>query len=270
MSASFGTYLTVCIIGLSLIAYIQVARKSLEGFKQSTEEKPDEKSVDLVISRYKEDLGWLKNFDEYKFRKVLIYNKGEKFKLPVEWENITIVKLPNVGVCDHTYLHHIVTNYNNLADITVFLPGSADLSNKYWRMKDVVYRAFKLGTPTMYVINVESVQKYQYNFELSYHKVSDKKNIDSNESYQLARAAPRPFGKWYDYYLPNNNCPYVTYFGLFSLSRETIRKKPSTFYNKFIEQLKYDKFPEAAHYVERSWAAFFHPQPESEIKNYVN
>jgi hypothetical protein len=273
MGVPISTYVTLCIIGIGILAYVHTAKVAFEGFRSDPVDIPHgvtEKSVDLVISRYKEDLGWLKGFKNYTFRKVIIYNKGEPFRPPVSWQSIQIVNIPNVGVCDHTYLHHIVTNYDDLADITVFLPGSADLPVKVNRMNDVLYRACELKKPTMYVMNVESVQKYQYNFELAYWRVSSAKNIDNNESYKLARASPKPFGKWFEYYLPGNDCPYIAYFGLFSLSRETIRKKPTTFYNKFLEQLKYDKFPEAAHYIERSWPAFFHPQPESEIKNYIN
>lgn len=273
MGVPIGTYVTLCIIGIGLIAYAHTLKSAFEGFRSNTIDtqlSSSEKTVDLVISRYKEDLGWLKNYDMHKFRKVIIYNKGESFKLPVKWDTIQVVKLPNVGVCDHTYLHHIVTEYNDLADITIFLPGSADLPIKVNRLDDVIYRSCKLFKPTMYVLNVTSVKQYESNFELAYWRVSSSKNIDNNESYKLARASPKPFGKWFEYYLPNNDCPYVSYSGIFSLSRETIRKNPTSFYNKFLEQLKYDKFPEAAHYVERAWPSFFHPQPESEIKNYIN
>jgi hypothetical protein len=41
-----------------------------------------------------------------------------------------IVNLPNVGKCDHTYLYHIINNYNNLSKILVFLPGSINMENK--------------------------------------------------------------------------------------------------------------------------------------------
>ena len=70
---------------------------------------------DLIVSRYREDTTWLSEFSDYR---IFLYNKGE----PIEGS----INLPNVGRCDHTYLYHIVTNYNNLADNTVFFPGSID------------------------------------------------------------------------------------------------------------------------------------------------
>ena len=40
-----------------------------------------------------------------------------------------VISLKNLGKCDHTYFHHIVNNYNKLADVTIFLPGSIDTSS---------------------------------------------------------------------------------------------------------------------------------------------
>lgn len=264
MGISKNTRIVLIIVGFSLLAFL-ILNKNM--YEQFTEKDTPNKSVDLVIARYKEDLLWLNYLKKYKFRKVIIYNKGNTFKPSVEWDSIEIIPMPNVGVCDHTYLHHIITKYHELADITIFLPGSSDLPNKRWRMEDTIYRAFKFGLPTMYVYDVGNAQKFEYSFEIIYHKVADKQNFDTNTSYFLARAPIRPFGKWYEYYLPKTKCPYITYYGVFSLSRDTVQKKPITFYNTFIEQLKYETFPESAHYIERSWASFFHPQPKNELKD---
>ena len=72
-------------------------------------------SVECVIARYNEDLSWLK---ELKNKKITIYNKG---KDDISYDSI---KLPNIGRESHTYLTHIIQNYNNLADITIFTQGN--------------------------------------------------------------------------------------------------------------------------------------------------
>ena len=54
-----------------------------------------------------------------------------------------VIKLKNIGREGHTYLSHIINNYDKLADITIFLPGSADSSNKYNRSKKLVYKIEK-------------------------------------------------------------------------------------------------------------------------------
>lgn len=71
----------------------------------------------VVISQFEADLEWTKELDEEGFD-VIAYQKGKK---PVKDTWITVHKLPNVGREIHTFLHHIIENYENLPPITVFL-----------------------------------------------------------------------------------------------------------------------------------------------------
>jgi len=66
------------------------------------------KILEFVIAKYKEDASWVTILEPHK---ITIYDKS----------NGTI---PNIGRETHTYLHHIVNNYDNLADVTVFLQGN--------------------------------------------------------------------------------------------------------------------------------------------------
>ncbi|MCT4634826.1 MAG: DUF3431 domain-containing protein [Rickettsiales bacterium] len=78
------------------------------------------RSFEVVVSRYNEDLNWLKT--EFPDEKITIYNKGENNI--ISQPNWNIVQLPNIGRESHTYLYHIISNYNNLADRTLFLQGN--------------------------------------------------------------------------------------------------------------------------------------------------
>jgi hypothetical protein len=69
----------------------------------------------LVCARYNEDLTWLLPL---KNESILIYNKGED-NIDNFPEN-KIIKLPNLGREGGTYLHHIIANYDNLSDYTLF------------------------------------------------------------------------------------------------------------------------------------------------------
>ena len=71
-------------------------------------------SVRLVIAKYKEDVTWINKIKEHK---ITIYDKSDT---PI----INSIKLPNIGRETHTFLHHIVENYDNLDDVTVFLQGN--------------------------------------------------------------------------------------------------------------------------------------------------
>lgn len=66
----------------------------------------------IVIARYNENLDWLKSIKI----PYIIYNKGNEIDLPN-------FKLDNVGRESHTYIYHIIKNYDKLDDWTCFLQG---------------------------------------------------------------------------------------------------------------------------------------------------
>lgn len=69
--------------------------------------------IEFVISRFKEDLSWT---NEIKNSKVTIYDKGDDIS--------PYIKLPNIGREAHTYLYHIIKNYDKLEEYTCFLQGN--------------------------------------------------------------------------------------------------------------------------------------------------
>jgi hypothetical protein len=69
--------------------------------------------VNIVVAKYNENVEWTKKLNH----KVTIYDKSDK---PIEGS----IKLKNVGREGETFLYHIVNNYNNLDDVTVFLQGN--------------------------------------------------------------------------------------------------------------------------------------------------
>ena len=74
----------------------------------------------LIISRYNEDLDWLKQYKDFE---ITVYNKG--YKLP-ESKSFKVLNLENVGRESHTWLYHIVHNYNKLNNVNIFLQGRID------------------------------------------------------------------------------------------------------------------------------------------------
>ena len=64
----------------------------------------------IVVARYNEDIAWLTPVMDH----CVIYNKGSPLDLTNE------IPLQNVGRESHTYLHHIIENYDTLTDIVIF------------------------------------------------------------------------------------------------------------------------------------------------------
>lgn len=72
----------------------------------------------LIVAKYTEDITWTKYA---KADQIFIYIKNnESLK---NKDNLIYNKLPNVGKESHTYLHHIVENYESLADLNIFVHG---------------------------------------------------------------------------------------------------------------------------------------------------
>ena len=72
------------------------------------------KNFEIVIARYDEDITWSDNYKSFR----TIYNKGcDDIEKPY-------IKLKNIGHLADTILRHIITNYDNLADVTFFTHGS--------------------------------------------------------------------------------------------------------------------------------------------------
>lgn len=91
--------------------------------------------VDVVVSLCKHDLQWLHEYVESlrslgaPVRNVTIYSKcgvaAPAANPGAAWSQ-TVVELPNVGRCDHTYAYHMAKQYWYLADATIFIKDSYD------------------------------------------------------------------------------------------------------------------------------------------------
>lgn len=81
----------------------------------------------LVISSYKEDTKWIEYLDRSKVQSYLLYRKNNNHLnnyLDYEKENENNVSLANIGREAHTYLIHIVKNYDNLYEHEIFCQGN--------------------------------------------------------------------------------------------------------------------------------------------------
>ena len=215
--------------------------------------------IHLVISRYNEDLEWLKE-DPFNKYPCTCYNKGinEDFYKP---KNMKIVNIKNVGRCDHTYIYHIVNNYNSLSNYIMFLPGSCNIGykkNKAIRWIEQIEQGNTDGNPVFIGENYEKgVSNELYNFEINEWICSECKNKELNPESKLQLHDIRPFGKWYENHFGDKEVYYVSYHGIIGVDRKNILMTPKEKYIKFMEELNKHSNPEVGHYFERAWAAIF-------------
>jgi hypothetical protein len=266
----YGIFLAI--IGIVLFLYL--LRQRVEGFQEDTESK----TADLVIARYKESLDWLDEYKDIRFKNVFIYNKSNSpaGECTNEYADCIVKNLPNVGVCDHTYLHHIVENYDRLADVTIFAPGSANLQHKKDIFKFTTDRALMTKNTVMNVYKFDiDVEEAMYNFRMVNYIGASPENNDGN-NFNNYPASPTPFGVWFKQYFPEVHTRYSTFLGIFAASRDTIRQRPKAFYESLIKQVNKKTFHEASHFIERAWFAIMSPVPENciyvspELTGYIN
>jgi len=216
-----------------------------------------DRPVKIIVARYNENLDWMRETPFNLFR-YIVYNKG--INNDFETCNVDeIINLPNVGRCDHTYLYHIVNNYNNLNRINVFFPGCLNDSHKKQEAKQILYGIMKYNTAIFYANYVSDVKKEFLNFTLDNWSSSDNSNKLLNSESRTFPARLRPYGKWYNYMFGNINVNWYCFHGIFSINKDDILQHDVSRYIQLLKAVGVHSNPEVGHYIERSWAVIFHP-----------
>jgi len=219
----------------------------------------------VVVARYAEDLSWL---DVLPCRDVVVYDKNDRGDTshgnPPAWAEVK--RLPNVGREGHTYLHHILTNWDSLADVTLFVPGSAaEMGFKWAALKAVVSQACRTGDTTFPVSDMFSRPLHEHlaGFTMESYASTATSNSQANPSDTMLPSPHRPFGVFYANNFPPLPIREEVTKGVFAVSREHIRQHPKQRYERLLRYVDSHSNPEAGHFLERSWNVLFYPFPRS-------
>jgi len=229
-------------------------------------------TCDLVIAKYKEDLTtWLPKYENRDFRNIYLYNKNQEdnkktasdLNCVLAGKECIKINLKNEGRCDHTYLYHIISNYDNLADVTIFTKGSSDMQRERKKLAFTINKVFETHNTVMSVDEHPTpIGTHHANFKLDFYRSSHRKNhttgFDIHEM-KMKPASPRPFGKWFNINFPGIETTKAVYAGVYALSKRHIHQHPKSYYQKFLEELEGHSNPEVGHYLERATVALFSP-----------
>lgn len=221
--------------------------------------------VQVVVSRYAEDLSWLRLLP---YKDVVVYDKNDTARPssgnPPPYAKV--VHLPNVGRCDHTYLHHILRNWDQLADVTLFVPASCPSSPWKWnKLSWVVAHVSRTGDSAFPVDKVtrRPVHEALASFKMDDYMASARANASVNPEQRLLPCEHRPFREFYRHAFPDLPPVHeLCYKGVFAVSRAHIRQTPKKTYARLVGYLDHHSNPEAGHFMERAWLAAFHPIPD--------
>lgn len=203
----------------------------------------------LVLARCNEDVSWAARWQ--KELDVFVYSKCEPAAPSFDGTWLT---LPNVGRESHTYLTHIIENYDKLHDVTIFLQGRIDDAEAHPidRLLDYIAPAQQFGFSASHLRLVQPPHWNDINF-LALPKYAAKYRsgaLRRSKHGSLLAYAHQFFGK-----MPV--LAVSTYCGCFAASRDAIRRHPKSFYEAIWATLADHPDPEEGHFVERLWAHMF-------------
>ena len=218
---------------------------------------------DIVIARYREDISWIRKPEFDCFNK-FVYNKGP----PDDFGDDTkVFNIPNVGRECHTFLYHIVENYDSIADLTVFVPGSCMDELKVTSTKMLLSRVHESGDTVLpgkwYSPDVVSVLR---NFKIASWSGTNDKNRENLPQKKCRASLVSPFGSWFKNHFGNVQINVVCFNSMFAVSKSHVRQKPSSHYSLLLNCLNDHSNPEDGHFMERSWQAVFYPIPVSHLE----
>jgi hypothetical protein len=199
--------------------------------------------LELVVAHYTENLNWLRNLPSG--IRLTVYDKS-----PDHLAGSDAILLPNIGREAHTYLHHIVSHYDSLADWTLFAQGKPfDHAFDFKKtVKSFAEKSDDIDDP---------VQK-------PFHWLGHLIDTDDNRGERLFQPwSKNEDGRGLDLRgfhqaLFDTDGPALYTFVLgaqFAIYRDAIRQQPLAFYERALAVSI--TFPDAAHCFERSWDRVF-------------
>ena len=239
----------VAIVYILVVILLFVISNIKEGF-QSTH-------TEVVIANYEEDLKWVDEIPTSLYNKLTIYNKGsEKDYTSLINKGAEIHKLPNIGREAHTYLYHVIKNYNNLPEVILFLPGSTMTFDQKKSQYDIIIKELQKDSIIVGFKDPGYLQEELDNFILDQYEITSEENKRDHPGTALEPASIRPFGNWVKARFPGKSLTCMSYRGILAVSRKDIHKKPIEYYKKLLDELQF-KNSEVVHYFERTWALVF-------------
>jgi hypothetical protein len=202
----------------------------------------------LVITRYKENIDWVTDYDNY-----TIFNKGNPNELSEQLLQHTH-NLQNVGKDVDVILSYIVNNYNSLPPKIAFCQGSHG-EHYPLPLHDFMQQLLTLN-------NGYSTLDYRYHrvFEFDRNHGTFNKSHWPDQNHPLGNYHPNyNLAAWWkqlsgeDYVQKD-----IVFWGcIFCVERELIHRRPLAFYQKMHSYFTNHVNPVETHFAERTWANIF-------------
>jgi hypothetical protein len=192
--------------------------------------------MDIVIARYNEPIEWTQKIPST--YRVHLYNKGPPLDGPS-------IQLENIGRESHTYLTHIVRNYDQLAECTIFTQANPFDHVKYANLDVCIW-----------------LKKWKR--EIECYGYTRGQEITTNDDFHWpgegVTLQDLTLGQWTDKYIDSDTIEFPHVFmydgACFGIRRELILKRPKAYYQRLLD-LHTTINPEESYFMERMWLYVF-------------
>jgi hypothetical protein len=257
----------------------------------SKEEKEKQVWTEVVVAHYAEDLDWISDYARPDTH-FTVYSKADKIPEAVR-SHAKLVHLHNLGREGHTYLHHIVHNYDNLAPWTVFKQGSrptqgylpTEMSGHLNSgvVLDDYLQPFLGGRDSLFVMTAAA--HFPSGLQLTRPGLA----VDGLEQKPSSTSmCPSQWTPWWfemGHIYARRQSPSMLEFhdrfvarfvhgnrqskslmvafpqgGMFAVSRARIHTRPRDYYASLLDQVKGKRDPIQGYWLEALWYDIFHPE----------
>lgn len=217
-------------------------------------------SVQMVVAKYNEDIAWVKETGlEY-----VVYDKGPK---PVAGALV----LENIGREAHTYLTHILQNWDNLASHTAFVQGDPfdhleqERRVEPWELADMIASCVQKKVPfrgfAWFRLQCDGLGRP--------HSLADPENKGRWAGWGKDIPVEKTFLELFDATPPKQYIARAA-TGLFCVSARRIQTRPQAFYAHALRLIEDDPHDaeNTGHAFERLWQLIFNGNTAWNKKHY--
>jgi len=208
----------------------------------------------ICVARYNETIDWLL------WRNSIVYNKGNDIDPRLRDRLHAFIQLENVGREAGTYLTHIIRNYDNLSQITVFVQGRIKDHVRIAEtsfIKMIVSQARENGFSNQRMITNTDHNHPHWGKEWNKNYLGGTEWYKQNEYNSNVHVT---FNEWFENMI---EMPYpdreINLYpnAIFAVDKDHILSRPKSYYQKLLDNVNWHSDPVEAHFLERSWYYIF-------------
>jgi hypothetical protein len=200
----------------------------------------------FVVSRFKEDPSWIKEYTN----NYIIYNKGEELD-----ESFNVKVMPNIGANQYDIFHFIYHNYEDLPDLTAFVQGEPwDHCNRE-KFDKIIHNEFFTALESFEHVDTSPGSGMRLDNQGGYMEINNSWYIVShNSTHGITCQYPSYHNFMNEMFKDYENPPYVRFTpgSQYLVPKENVLRYSKKFWKFIMNKFPETPLPTEGHIIERS------------------